>query len=327
MEHKTISPIQPGFYSRHGDIEEFMARRCGSDFLRYRQLWHNPELEHPSHPLCLLIEVIDACDMRCRTCFRNFIKNRGTQARLPLDAFKNILDQAEELGVSSISLPNGEPMLHPDILAMLNYLSTKNFQEALVYTNGRLFGPAVRKEILRCANTMPVRLHVSLDAATSETYRKARGGDLREVSSNIEAFLAERESIRARPPLLWVSFLIKDENAHEAEEFYQLWYEKADIIEFQQMLTPNIFHELRHDVMPSRSVCDEPFKRMMILADGTICGCCCLQFRHQQIGHIRETTLAEAWVGDRMANLRRQLQQHTLSLSCRNCLALGEGII
>lgn len=325
--------IQPGLYSRHGDIERYLRLSYGEEFRKYREFWlrqgrlETLEENGAYPPANLLVELIDACDMKCTTCSRNFIENRGSGAMLSVEQFSRIMAQAAEMGIASLSLPDGEPMLHPRILEMLACVARQPFQELLMYSNGSRFDAPRRAAVLDCARNMVVRMHISLDAITGDTYRRERGGDYDLVMDNIDAFLSEGERLGERRPLLWVSFLLKESNRHEAEAFREYWLRRADIVEFQKFLTPNVPKTLDPAIVPKATFCSEPFRRLHVTGDGTIQVCCGSYRKHWDMGHIDDVSLTQAWNGEKAAELRRSLKEGHMPPACRNCLALAEGLI
>lgn len=331
LKEGTLEIIGNRMYSRHGDLEEYLRGAFGPEFAAYRQLWSRlgaletlPEndLDAPVH---LLLEVIDACDLKCTTCFRSFAKTRGSGAMLDLPTYQAILDEAEDMGFKSVSLADGEPMLHPQIIGMLDDLRNRNFQEFLLYGNGPRFDADIRAAVLRCAEKIRTRMHISLDAATAETYGRVRGGDFNRIMRNIDAFLAESAALGERRPLFWVSFLVKPENYTEADAFFEMWKDRADIIEFQNCFSLVPMEKLNPDPKPTETFCSWPFRYMHIRGNGDISTCCGMMEKYYTSGRFPETTLRQAWNGPVSRQLRREMREGRPSLRCRNCLTTIPG--
>ena len=72
-----------------------------------------------------------------------------------------------------------------------------------------------------------------MDAASAETYKRLRGGQLLILERNIEAFLNRRAQLNLKTPLLRLSFIVLPENRAEMEEFRNKWFDLVDYIDFQ----------------------------------------------------------------------------------------------
>jgi len=84
-------------------------------------------------PMHLAIELTDKCNLRCGHCYRDSGPNLGSF--LPKKRLLSILSEAYDYGVQSIELSGGEPTIHPDIDAMLDF-TLQNFGAVALLTNG-----------------------------------------------------------------------------------------------------------------------------------------------------------------------------------------------
>jgi len=98
--------------------------------------------------MILYIDVLDACNLRCRTCVRGLRGLKNSSRRMPLDKFEHIVEKAVSDGFDSVQLFNWtEPFLLDDLHAYtsivrryafpcicssnLSIEHIRNFQEAL----------------------------------------------------------------------------------------------------------------------------------------------------------------------------------------------------
>ena len=91
--------------------------RCAS---RNKVVW-----DAPPH---LLIEPVSACNFRCPMCFQidKTFTRKPYMGLMKWDLFKKVVDEADEIGVGSITLASrGEPTMHPQLGKMLKYISEK----------------------------------------------------------------------------------------------------------------------------------------------------------------------------------------------------------
>ncbi len=87
---------------------------------------------HRKFPLVLMLEPLFRCNLRCRGCGK--IKRAGDTVDLDVDA---CLAAAEECGAPIVSIAGGEPLLHPDMPAIVDGL-IKNRRFVYLCTNALL---------------------------------------------------------------------------------------------------------------------------------------------------------------------------------------------
>ena len=134
-----------------------------------------------------------SCDVRCPTC-----PYRLTDAReiadadealhvMPLELFKRTVGSLKQAGVKSVFLTGGgEPLLHPEIVAMVDELQAINLGWGM-FTNGTHLSEGLAESLL---SAKPGFFRVSLDAGGPDLYRKiyATGPETFElVKSNLIA--------------------------------------------------------------------------------------------------------------------------------------------
>jgi SynChlorMet cassette radical SAM/SPASM protein ScmF len=113
------------------------------------------------------------CNLRCRHCWiePGHQTERDTYSTLAFTSFRTIIEQAKPMGLSSVRLTGGEPLLHPEIHEILELTRKENLQLTLE-TNGTLCNPELSKEIAGCKGPS---VGVSLDGKNAETHEWVRG--------------------------------------------------------------------------------------------------------------------------------------------------------
>ena len=130
--------------------------------------------EHRTYPLNqIYFYLTEGCNLRCRHCWiaPKYQDESRSFRELSTDLFKSIVEQAKPLGLSGVKLTGGEPMLHPDIIEILEYIRDKNLNLA-VETNGVLCTPEIARKIRECKHPF---VSVSLDGANAEIHEWMRG--------------------------------------------------------------------------------------------------------------------------------------------------------
>lgn len=253
-----------------------------------------------AHPLQIDFELNSTCQMKCGFCVHGHEKAK--KQMLGFDRFKKVIDDAaQHSGLCSIKLNYiNEPLLLPDLTEYVDYARSKGILNVYFATNGLLLTEAWSKRLI---DAKVSKVMVSLDATTSETFKKMRhSAKFRTIVANILKLINLRDEMGVDYPLVRVNFLKTEVNAHEADEFLRQWTGVADMVGYQEQLNrPGVT-----DVQTDRTVrCAFPFKLMTIAVDGSILPCCTFQGREMPIGHIDNMTVSEAWNSDKMRELKR----------------------
>jgi len=121
--------------------------------------------------------LTEGCNCKCRHCWitpKYEVGGEGKWPYLSLPLLKKVIKQGRKLGLNSVKLTGGEPLIHPDILDILAYIEETGLR-LLVETNGLACTPEIAAAIKRCSNSF---VSVSLDGAKAETHNWVRGVDI-----------------------------------------------------------------------------------------------------------------------------------------------------
>ena len=132
------------------------------------------------HTCVALIDLTDACNLRCPTCFAESGPEVDRYARTEdvLRAVDAVI--AREGGrLDVLMLSGGEPTLHPDLATILREVATRNVTRTVLNTNG--IRVARDDGLLRQLASLRDRLEVYLqyDGVSEAAVRYHRGADLR----------------------------------------------------------------------------------------------------------------------------------------------------
>ena len=127
------------------DVVTQLART--SSRLARRALWGNW--------LAQLV-VTRRCNLACGYC-NEYDK---TSQPVPLETLKRVVDKLDELGTFTLELTGGEPLLHPDVIALLDYARTRGIPRRRIITNGFL----LTREMIDALNRVELyHLAISID--------------------------------------------------------------------------------------------------------------------------------------------------------------------
>ena len=302
------------------NIEGLLTEELGSSYAEYRLLWKRASggeiLPFPVH---LDFEVNDRCNKRCAMCPRNE-KTHGnvnytinTGAVLSLEHYQEIINEGSEKGLASVNLGAfAEPLLHKDVLKMVEYSHKKGIVDSRLITNGLLLN-CFKEEIFESGL---VHLFVSIDAHSEETYSQIRGKGFELVQENLLAVLAEKQKRKSVLPIIRVSFLDMGINNREKEDFIEYWRDKVDFIDVQVFDNFNVDINQKCDLKQNKKWnCTSPWSRLAVLANGNVLPCCNFFGMNVPVGNINESTLEDIWNSKALSEIRKGISED----SCKNC--------
>ncbi len=160
------------------------------------------------------IALTSACDLRCIYCHREGEGDNGCTrdehtSQMTKEEISELIGVFSELGVRTIKLTGGEPLLRPDLLDIIR--SIPPHIESSLTTNGTHLAELVPQ--LKAAGLS--RVNVSLDSMDRETYKKITGKDrLKNVLDGIDAALEA-----GLTPVKLNMVVLKGMNDHEIGDF------------------------------------------------------------------------------------------------------------
>lgn len=217
-----------------------MDNRQTSEFLREKRSLPLLESEAPSifssipypslqsQPHSARISLTDRCDYACSYC-RPSRKDGPSERRLPPSAWRSIFEGLKRAGVRRVRITGGEPLLFPEIVAIVLQLRALGFEDISLTTNG--------SQLLRLAHPLKEaglsRVNISIDSLDRERFRElTRGGDLDEVLRGIDAALEAGLS-----PLKINTVVLKGINDDELEDILEWAWSKGLVPRFLELMS------------------------------------------------------------------------------------------
>ena len=93
----------------------------------------------------LFVELTSRCNERCVHCYADSAPERNDF--LNLDEVKEVLKEARMLGKANVQFTGGDPLIHRDLLEILDFASGLDFASLEIYTNGLLLSDAFIQKI------------------------------------------------------------------------------------------------------------------------------------------------------------------------------------
>jgi len=180
-------------------------------------------------PEIAVIEPTNRCNLNCVMCYR--LEHLGDVGDMSFSLFKQIADSVK--GARMICCHGGgEPLLHPDILKMIDYAHEACNPEVLsITTNATLLDHEMAKGL--AASKLGV-LYASIDGADKRTYEGIRGFSFEQVVENVRYFKS-----MSRIPIV-VQYTVMKDNLQSLLRLPELVrYIGADRINVQHLLKWN----------------------------------------------------------------------------------------
>jgi len=184
--------------SRHGtqrvliadDVEYY--KRCREVFLKAPEMpshyntpvkWGCPYdcglcTDHEQHSCLSLIEINDDCNLTCPVCYAGSGPGRGSR---PLKLIKKMVDAVvrNEGYPDVVQISGGEPTIHPEFFAVLEYMKAQPIRHLMVNTNGIRLAQD-EEFVKRLRDTVPdIEVYLQFDSFEREALIALRGADLR----------------------------------------------------------------------------------------------------------------------------------------------------
>lgn len=311
-------------------------------------------------PLMVVLSIIYPCNFGCPNCpytdgnseIRRFYRERDGDL-FPVELWRKIAQECGPYGAWMRCTGGGEPMLHPQMVEMIEYGKARGARIWL-NTNGSMFGPTakLRKKLERVLRAGIDLIEFSMDAADAETYARVRpphGGPPRNAEQwwaqhvdNVRAALELRKRFGA-PSRVVVSIIRQEEIEGRLEEALEFWLKEVGV---DDVITRKFLTWDDNTTIPAGKALDRhlyaqaaterkepcvwPFERLNVDTLGRVALCGQdISFRTSELfPNVWEKSIKEIWQGD-MFNWYRRMHLEGRGAECwpcRGCSAWLAGI-
>jgi len=276
----------------------------------------------PSFPKEIFFEVTNACNLNCAMCARS--KMQRKIGYMPFDLFCKAINQIKHLPQTIITMHGlGEPLMHPELPAMIRYAKSLHFRRVSFNTNGLLLNPKMMNKLI---NSGLDHLTFSLDSATARFYNPDCKADLSLLDKKIVDFVARRNKLKSHKPKIKLQFVYSDSTREQALFFKQKWKNKVDRVILKRLLRwPVKVHRKTKPKTPVRIICANQMLQAVIQWNGQVISCCLSKENFLDtgvsLGNLYNTSLKEIFIGEnRQRLLKDQFRGDYRAVpSCINC--------
>jgi len=203
-------------------------------------------------PVRVDIDVTQRCTSRCYFCYsrRYATDSPYKEAEISLEEFETLIAELAQGGTRTIRFTGGgEPLIHPDIRAMIPIPQRYGLRSCLI-TNADLLDDELSDLMVMHLD----HVRISLNAATNTTRQhlhrsQASGIELGHIITQLQHMVQLRHERwqGQHHPLIWTTFLLLPENVNEIEAAAQAMLAVgADSISFRP-----IYHDLSRQFQPT----------------------------------------------------------------------------
>lgn len=120
---------------------------------------------------CLYLYLADQCNLACGHCWISPGFSQARKEGIPIGHLTRTIGEATALGLQSVKLTGGEPLLYRDISELLAFLASAGVA-VIIETNGTLLDNGILETLKSCKVS---GISVSLDACTPAVHDGLRG--------------------------------------------------------------------------------------------------------------------------------------------------------
>ncbi|MDR2819182.1 MAG: SPASM domain-containing protein [Desulfovibrio sp.] len=233
-------------------------------------------------PSTFAVETVLGCNLRCRECAvgANLVKRK--YGHMKFEQFRIIAEKIRPYCKYLYLHLWGEPMINPDILAMLRLAS--EFTKTNISTNANTLDDNLAKDLIRSGVSDII---VSIDGVTQRTYSTYRKrGDINKALLGLTRLV--HHNIRyGNHTAIMPQFIVFDHNKHEMELFRDLCNTiglnpvfKAPYIRRDSLLKDSGIEQYKRNISRNISIRRHNMKScnihnsFVILLDGSTVPCC-----------------------------------------------------
>ena len=273
------------------------------------------------YPPYLLIEPVSTCNLRCPFCFqtdKTFTK-KPFMGTMKLDLYKNIIDQANELGVGAITIASrGEPTLHKDLGEMLKYAKNKeNIFEVKLNTNATKLTEDLCYQIFESEVNQIV---ISADHYEKKTFEELRkNSNFETIIKNVNMLFEIRKKFKNSLTEIRVSGIDYYKSTNK-NKFYDFWIKSSDEVTIGDALERwDTYNNKPHPDI--NDPCEKLWDRMYIWFDGKVNPCDADYKSYLSYGNVNEFSIKKLWNSKIIKNIRNKhlINQRNEIDPCNKC--------
>jgi radical SAM protein with 4Fe4S-binding SPASM domain len=282
-------------------------------------------------PSQINIDLSEFCNLKCIHCpYEQVTKIKGsTRENLDYEIHRKLINEISENENYCKYIRytgEGEPLLHPRLLDILEYAKNNTKTTLTITTNGQLLTEKIIAKILSYIDIFDI----SIDAFSEETYEKIRvGGKFKIVKENVNNLIKHIKNKKLKNKTM-VSFVEQEQNKNEASDFKSYWKNQGVdfvVIRSQHSCAGSI-KKIKDKMWDNinknnikRKPCLYPWERLMVTPRGMVTYCPADWLHEHTVGNLKKETIKEIWKGKKMIDVRKFHESNNFPETslCKTC--------
>jgi Fe-coproporphyrin III synthase len=313
-------------------------------------------------PLSLEIKPTNRCNLNCIHCGayidfdkrqlkKSEIDKHNKKKELSTRRYIELIEEASKLGVVSICISGGEPLVRKDTSDIISKIKEKNIQGEL-NTNGTLLTKDISDELVQSSWD---RIVISLDGPNKNINDYLRNYGFDEIVKNVKYLISSKKRYKSKKPKITIATVLTNKNynvinkmlklckklhvdnfrlqelLNRSEKCKDLELNEKEREEFKKSLPRLLKYSKRlklntnlgnFDLIEKGKkffvdyYCFSPFYELPISSNGNVRPCI---ISPNIIGNIKNKSLKEIWFGKKMETFRERLLNKDFPDYCKNC--------
>lgn len=276
------------------------------------------------------LEVTNACNHKCIFCPN---KHHARPAKMMDYNFaRRVINECSELLGKNKKIcfhMNGEPLLYRRLPELISWSKDKGYEYIFLTTNGSLATPQLLTDIFEAGLDS---IKFSINAGTKDTYNKIHGANDFEKAMSALKFAAQWKTKNPNFKVFVSCVGVKD-NYDELEILKEQVSSLVDEVVFYYPCTyagqesvENLYCDLSDLDIKTFSIrhsvpCSVLWNSINVTAEGYLSICCSEADNRLVIENLNNMSVKEAWLGERMTELRRKhMEKNIDDTPCASCV-------
>lgn len=267
-------------------------------------------------PFSVQIFPAYACNLACPYCIHSVPKDKrrfvASKTLLDMEIYNKFVHDMRAFPKKLKMLRfagTGEPLLHPDLPAMISLAHDAGIAESLdIVTNGLRLSPQLSDALVAAGIS---RIRISLQGLDDSAYAyTGRQGVFEELRENIRYLYVHRKQAGIYVKIIDVAL-----KSGEKEKFLAMFGDICNWIAIEHITpaVPQIDYtrltekqELAQNgqAVVQAQVCPQSFYMLQVNPDGAVVPCCAMETT-VQLGNLTEMSMLDIWQGDVLREFRR----------------------
>lgn len=289
------------------------------------------------YPYAISIEPTSYCNLKCMECPSGSGTLTRNQGQISMDLFKQIIDETSKYTFYLTLYFQGEPLMHPEIGALIAYAKAKRMF-VFTSTNGHFLSPENAQTLVESKLD---KIIISLDGATQVDYERYRiNGTLKKAVEGMSNLANYRKQLPSETPIIVAQVLLLKTTENQLPDIKDLALRNGvDFVEFKkaQFYNPNDNDSLlpqnpkyrRYEYKENfgwnlkakkTKNCKRLWAAAVITWDGRLLPCCYDKDAHYPFGDLNNVDFKTAFKSLAATDFRKQVtfKRDEIEICC-NC--------